>query len=59
MITCVMYAFIYLIDTIGLEKNEIMGLAVNTNYFQISIYIIGLSYCIWKDWRGIAVRNQN
>lgn len=50
MITCVMYAFIYLIDTVGLEKNEVTAFPMNGAYFQIAIFVIGLSYCVWKDW---------
>lgn len=59
MITSIMFAFIYLIDVIGLEKKEITVLSINGAYYQIAIFVIGLSYCIWKDWRLNAARKQN
>ncbi|WP_216651690.1 hypothetical protein [Paenibacillus sp. NEAU-GSW1] len=59
MITCVLYALVYLIDTIGLEKNEATAFPVNGTHFQIAIFIIGLSYCLWMDWRRHASRKQN
>lgn len=59
IVTCVMFAFIYLIDAVGLEKKEIVVFSLNGAYYQIAIFVIGLSYCIWKDWRLHAARKQN
>ncbi|MNN84289.1 hypothetical protein D3C81_2014340 [compost metagenome] len=59
IITCAMFAFIYLIDAICLEKKEITLLSVNGVYYQIAIFIVGLSYCIWKDLCLNAARKQN
>ncbi|GMK38069.1 hypothetical protein PCCS19_11230 [Paenibacillus sp. CCS19] len=50
-LTCAMFAFIFLIDFIGLGKKDFAVLNISNTYFQIGIYGIGLAYCIWKDWR--------
>lgn len=51
LLTCVMFAFIYLIDIVGLGKKDFTILHISNTYFQIGIYSFGLIYCIWKDWR--------
>jgi hypothetical protein len=58
IITCVMFAFIYLIDAVGLKMKEITVFSINGAYYQIAIFVIGLSFCIWRDWRRKAARKQ-
>lgn len=58
-LSCVMFAFIFLIDYIGFGKKDFAVLYISNTFFQVGIYGIGLIYCIWKDWRTRMNRAHN